>query len=210
MNSQEFNAFSGLMGIGTNPTEAPAYDVPKTQHPSANYYDAPTYRGENLADLTDDERNAESVDRSEIDDIKSTGNLTEAIALLGTGASITVALSAYSNPGFGLGVSLVGCLVFATGAAGKNGKADLVRTGAMAVGAGFGVASVCNRYSQEQAIATVNTAVEQFEIPPQPGSTDIPSWAIVAIIVAGLGYLWWMKAYSTKASSTNTKNNLPF
>lgn len=181
---------AGLLGVDPTPQSSEP-SVQKPQHPSANYYQAPVCRGENHADLTDDERSAESVDRSEIDEASAMSNLCEAMSFVGTGGVMTLGLSAFSNPGFGLGVSLVGCLVFGTGITNKNGKANLVRTGAMSVGAGFGVTTVVNQYQQNDAIATINTSIEQFVVPKKAdGSIPIEGWLAIIIAVFAVGRLF--------------------
>lgn len=201
---------AGFFGVEPTP-QSPEQSAPKPQHPSSNYYDAPTYRGENHADLTDDERNAESVDRSEIDEASAMSNLCEAMSFVGTGAVMTLGLSAFSNPGFGVGVSLVGCLVFGTGAASKNGKANLVRTGAMGVGASFGLATVANQYQQNNAIETINTSIEQF-VAPKEGGLSVPTefWVVIGLIGILL-IRWWLEAVKANQKPQPAKSsNLPY
>lgn len=211
MNNSEFNALGDLLGINPTPQQPEQAATSKPQHPSTNYYEAPTYRGENLADLTDDERSAESVDRSEIDQANAISNLCEAMGFVGAGSVMTLGLSAFSNPGFGLGVSLVGCLVFGTGAASKSGKANLVRTAAMGVGASFGMATVANKYQQNGAIETINTSIEQLEI-PKSAEFQIPlqTWMLAGLVFA-LVVRWVLEAARVKQNPQTAKPpTLPF
>ncbi|MBW4635776.1 MAG: hypothetical protein KME30_29025 [Iphinoe sp. HA4291-MV1] len=185
MNNQEFNAFTELMGINPSQDSDSSENKP---HPSANYYDAPTYRGENHADLTDDEREAESAHRSEVDQIKSLSNLSEAMMFIGTSTGINLVLDAYSNPYFGLGVNLVGFLVFATGAGSKSGKSNIVRAGSMAVSSAFELGAVVRTANQSTRITEINTSIEQFVIPKQ-NSNDNSMWLCV-LLVAGIIGFW--------------------
>jgi hypothetical protein len=172
MNNKDFDAFVAISGMEPHQTEEPTQKKTASR-PSDNFFDAPTYRGENQQDLTEDERRAETTERSEIDELTSKQNLSDAIATAGVGLTLTITVNAAaggSGAAMGLGLGLIGCLTFGVEAA-SGKKSGLVRLGAMGLGTAYGLSQLWGAYSQESGKAELNRAVELAEIPrqEQPG-----------------------------------------
>lgn len=184
MNNKDFDAFLAISGM------EPHQEEPKTTkpapRPSDNFFDAPTYRGENQQDLTEDERRAETTERSDIDELTAKQNLTSAIATAGVGLTLTITVNAAAGSAgasMGLGLGLIGCLTFGVEAA-SGKRSGLVRLGAMGLGTCYGLSQAWGAYSQGTAKAELNRAVELAEIPQQEQIHNYGDW--LACGIAGL------------------------
>ncbi|MBP5976521.1 hypothetical protein HW132_28270 [Brasilonema sp. CT11] len=210
MNNKEFDAFLALSGMEPQQTETKG-QAPQPK-PSDNFFGAPSYRGENQADLTEDEKRAETTDRSDIDELTSKQNLSSGVASIGTGLTITIGISSVAGTtgaGLGVGVGLVSCLVFGSEAvAGK--KASIVRLGAMTIGTGYAGIQLWNNYSQNNAVSEVNHSVELYMVKqPQNGLPlgQAAPWLILGVIVAAAIHHF---RSSSQTNQQKTTSNNPF
>ncbi|NMG20703.1 hypothetical protein [Brasilonema bromeliae] len=211
MNNKDFDAFMAISGIEPPKTET------KVQAPqpkaSDNFFGAPSYRGEDQRDLTEDERRAESTDRSDVDDLTSKQNFSGGVSSIGTGLTITIGISSVagtSGAGLGLGVGLVGCLIFGTEAA-TGKKASIVRLGAMTIGTGYAGCQLWNYYAQNSAVGEINHSVELYMV-KQPQSSislgQIATWGIYAVVaIAIIRFLLSPKTRQQKTTSSNNPLN---
>ncbi|MBW4635404.1 MAG: hypothetical protein KME30_26975 [Iphinoe sp. HA4291-MV1] len=185
MNNKDFDAFLAISGM--EPTQPDTPPSKPQSNKSDNIFGAPAYRGENTQDLTEDERRAETTDRSDIDDLTSKQNFSSAVASVGAGLTVTIGVSSVagaSGAGLGAGIGLVGCLVFGTEAlSGK--KSGIVRLGAMTIGTGFAGYQLWNSYAQESAVSEINHAVELYVVKrKQEGITfdQLATWAMYGVL----------------------------
>lgn len=179
---------------------------------SDNFFGAPSYKGENQQDLTEDERRAETTDRSDVDELTSKQNLSSGVASIGTGLTITIGISSVagtSGAGLGLGVGLVSCLIFGSEAA-SGKKASIVRLGAMTIGTGYAGCQLWNNYAQSSAVSEVNHSVELYMV-KQPQSSislgQIATWGIYAVVAIAIVKFFLSQPRQQKTTSSNNPLN---
>lgn len=206
MNNNQFDAFMAISGMEPQQPET------KVQAPqpkaSDNFFGAPSYRGENQQDLTEDERRAETTDRSDIDELTSKQNLSSGVASIGTGLTITIGISSVAGTtgaGLGVGVGLVSCLIFGNEAV-SGKKSGIVRLGAMTIGTGYAGLQLWNNYAQNSAVSEINHSVELYMV-KQPQSNislgQVATWLVYGIMaIAVIKFL-----FSPKTKKTTTTNN---
>ncbi|MBW4597704.1 MAG: hypothetical protein KME46_33570 [Brasilonema angustatum HA4187-MV1] len=210
MNNNQFDAFMAISG-----TEPPQSET-KVQIPqpkaSDNFFGAPSYKGENQQDLTEDERRAESGDRSDVEELSSKQNLSSGIAFIGSGLTLTIGISSVAGTtgaGLGVGVGLVSCLIFGNEAV-SGKKSGIVRLGCMTVGTCYAGCQLWNSYSQNSAVSEVNHSVELYMV-RQPQSNislgQLATWLIYGVVA--IAVVKFLLAPKTK-KTTNTNNPLNF
>lgn len=205
MNNKDFDAFLAISGM------EPPQPETKVQTPqpkaSDNFFGAPSYRGENQQDLTEDERRAESGDRSDIDELTSKQNLSSSVASIGAGLTLTIGISSVAGTGgagLGVGVGLVTCLSYGIEAA-SGKKSGIVRLGAMSIGTAYAGYQLWNNYSQNSAVNEVNHSVELYMI-KQPRNDvslgQVATWLVYGVVaIAVVRFLLAPKIKKTTSSN---------
>lgn len=206
MNNNQFDAFMAISGM--EPPQPETKQQPPQPKASDNFFGAPSYRGENQQDLTEDERRAETTDRSDIDELTSKQNLSSGVASIGTGLTLTIGISSVAGTtgaGLGVGLGLVTCLSYGIEAA-SGKKSGIVRLGAMSIGTGYAGIQLWNNYAQNNAVSEVNHSVELYMV-KQPRNDvslgQVATWLIYGVVaIAVVKFL-----FSPKTKKTTTTNN---
>lgn len=209
MNNKDFDAFLAISGM------EPPQPETKVQAPqpkaSDNFFGAPSYRGENQQDLTEDEKRAETTDRSDIDELTSKQNLSSGVASIGTGLTITIGISSVAGTtgaGLGVGVGLVSCLVFGSEAA-TGKKSGIVRLGAMTIGTGYAGYQLWNNYTQNSAVNEINHSVELYMV-KQPRNDislgQVATWLMYGVVAIAVVRFLLAPKNKKIASSNNPLN----
>ena len=208
MNNKDFDAFLAISGM------EPPQPETKVQAPqpkaSDNFFGAPSYRGENQQDLTEDEKRAETTDRSDVDELTSKQNLSSGVASIGAGLTLTIGVTSVastSGAGLGVGIGLVGCLIYGTEA--FNGKkSGIVRLGAMSIGTGYAGIQLWNNYAQNNAVNEVNHSVELYMV-KQPSNDvslgQVATWLIYGVVA--IAVVRFLLTPKTKKTTTNNPLN---
>lgn len=210
MNNNQFDAFLAISGM--EPPQPETKQQPPQPKASDNFFGAPSYRGENQQDLTEDERRAETTERSDIDELTSKQNFSSGITSIGAGLTLTIGVTSVagtSGAGLGVGIGLVGCLIYGTEA--LNGKkSGIVRLGAMSIGTAYAGYQLWNNYAQSSAVNEVNHSVELYMV-KQPHNDvslgQVATWLMYGVVAIAL--IKFLLAPKTK-KTTNTNNPLNF
>lgn len=206
MNNKDFDAFLAISGM--EPQQPETKQQAPQPKPSDNFFGAPSYRGENQADLSEDEKRAETTERSDIDELTSKQNLSSSVASIGAGLTLTIGISSVAGTGgagLGVGVGLVTCLSYGIEAA-SGKKSGIVRLGAMSIGTAYAGYQLWNNYSQNSAVNEVNHSVELYMI-KQPRSDvllgQVATWLVYGVVaIAVVRFL-----FAPKTKKTTSSNN---